>query len=85
MTSPRIPLWSADDPQTPPDIRDALDYARQRYGGNPNVMRVLSNHPEIARRYIDLSKIPYGEASSLTPIDRELAYTTTTMVNQCLY
>lgn len=81
----RVPVWDADDPETPPEVRDALKYARERFGGNPNVLRVLSNYPEMLRRYVDLSKIPYGDRSTLTPIDRELAYMTATVVNECLY
>lgn len=83
--APRAPVWSAEDPDAPEDVRDALEYAREKFGGNPNVMRVMANYPEILRRYIDLSKVPYGQKSTLTPIDRELAYMTTTVLNECFY
>ena len=81
----RSPLWDEDDPGTPDDVRAALDYSRDLLGENSNVMRVLANHPEIARRYIHLARVPYGPDSTLTKVQRELAYTTASSVNNCFY
>lgn len=81
----RIPVWDEDDPATPDDVRAALDYTRDLLGENPNVIRLLANHPEIARRYINLARVPYGPDSTLTKPQRELAYTTASSVNNCFY
>lgn len=81
----RIPIWDEKDPSTPPEMREALEYIEGEFGENLNVFRVMANHPEVARRYVDLVMIPYGEGSTITPAQRELAYTTTTVVNNCHY
>lgn len=81
----RIPVWDEDDPATPPEIAAALNHTRDLLGSNPNVIRVLANHPEMAKRYIDLARVPYGKDSTLSPMEREYAYTTASAVNSCYY
>lgn len=81
----RVPLWDEEDPGTPEDVRAALHYSRNLLGENSNVMRILANYPEIAKRYIHLAGVPYGPDSTLTAVQRELAYTTASSVNDCFY
>ena len=81
----RIPVWDEKDPSTPPEVREALEYIEGEFGEIINFWRVIANHPEVARRYVDLMMVPHGEDSTITPAQRELAYTTATVVNNCHY
>jgi len=81
----RIPVWDEKDPSTPPEVREALEYIDGEFGEIINFWRVIANHPEVARRYVDLMMVPHGEDSTITPAQRELAYTTATVVNNCHY
>ena len=81
----RIPVWNEHDPATPTEVRNALEYTGEQFGENLNVFRVMANHSEIARRYVDLAMISYGKNSTITPAQRELAYTTATVINSCHY
>ncbi len=54
-------------------------------GENLSVLRVMDNHPDVARRFVDLAMVSYGEKRTITPAQRELAYTTATVVNNCHY
>lgn len=81
----RIPVWDEHDDSTPREVREALDYVEEAFGGNLNVFRVMANHPDVARRYLDLAMVSYGEDSTITPAQRELAYTTASVVNTCHY
>lgn len=81
----RIPVWNEHDETTPEEIREALEYTGETFGGNLNVLRVMANHPDVARRFVDLAMVSYGEGSTITPAERELAYTTATVINNCHY
>ena len=82
----RIPIWKDDDPTTPPEIREALDYSGEKFGFNLNIQREMANHPRLAKAFSDLAIVSYDEEkSTITPAQRELAYTTATVVNNCHY
>ena len=81
----RVPVWNERNESTPEEIRAALEYSEEKFGGNLNVFRVMANHPDIMKRYLDLALVSYGEDSTITPAQRELAYTTATVVNNCHY
>lgn len=81
----RVPIWDEHDPSTPTEIRDALAYSGETFGLNLNIQREMANHPQLARAFIDLAMVSYGEESTITPAQRELAYTTATVVNNCHY
>ena len=81
----RIPVWHENDNSTPEEIRAALEYSEEKFGQNLNVFRVMANHPDVMQRYLDLALVSYGEDSTITPAQRELAYTTATVVNNCHY
>lgn len=81
----RIPIWNEKDPSTPPEVCDALEHIEEVFGGNLNVFRAMANHPEVARRYVDLIDVSYGKGSTITPAQRELAYTAATVENSCHY
>lgn len=80
-----IPVWHEEDESTPEEVRAALEYSEEKFGQNLNVFRVMANHPDVMRRYLDLALVSYGEDSTITPAQRELAYTTATVVNNCHY
>lgn len=81
----RIPIWDEKSPETPEDIRDALEYVEQGFGPPLNIQREMANHPEMVKSFMDLALVSYGGNSTITPAQRELAYTTTTVVNDCHY
>lgn len=81
----RIPIWDEQNPSTPPEIREALEYSGEKFGFNLNIQREMANHPQLAKAFSDLAIVSYGEESTITPAQRELAYTTATVVNNCHY
>ncbi len=81
----RIPIWDERDPSAPPKIRETLEYSGEKFGQNLNIQREMANHPQLAKAFIDLAMVSYGETSTITPAQRELAYTTATVVNNCHY
>ena len=81
----RIPIWDEYNPDTPREVKGSLEYVEQVFGPPLNIQREMSNHPEMVKRFSDLAAISYGENSTLTPAQREIAYTTTTVVNNCHY
>lgn len=81
----RIPIWHEDDSGNPAEIKDALEYSRENFGENLNIFREMANNPNVLKGFVDLTMTYYGEGSSISPAERELAYTTATVVNNCHY
>jgi alkylhydroperoxidase family enzyme len=81
----RIPIWDESNPDTPEEIRDALAHVEEVFGPPLNIQREMANHPEMVKRFSELAAVSYGENSTITGAERELAYTTTTVVNNCHY
>lgn len=81
----RIPIWDEKSPGTPEDVRESLEYVEEVFGPPLNIQREMANHPQMVRAFSDLASVSYGEASTITPAQRELAYTTATVVNNCHY
>ena len=78
----RLPLVDPDDPGTDLAARAALLAARERAGRDFNVYRAVANHPAVFEGLLSLTA---AARSSLTPAQRELAYTTATVTNDCHY
>ena len=78
----RLPFVDPDDPGTDPRARATLLGARERLGRDVNVYRAIANHPALLEALLGLTA---AARSSLTPAQRELAYTTATVVNDCHY
>ncbi len=81
----RIPLVDVDDPDTDPQaaalltsVRDAQDV------GILNVHRALANHPEMMEKFFALAQVAYID-NSLNSVQRELAYYTSAVANNCFY
>lgn len=82
----RIPIWDKNSPETPGEIRESLEHVERVFGGPPfDFHRVMSNHPEMVKRFTELYMVSLGENSTITPAHRELAYTTATVINNCHY
>ena len=80
----RLPLVDSEDPDADPAAREAL---RAAVGGGsiqPNVIRALANHPQAFEAMTGLTRLVYS-LSSLTPAQRELAYLTASVTNDCHY
>lgn len=82
----RIPIWKDDDPTMPGDVREAIEYAKGGTGFALNIQREMANNPAVLKGFSDLASTFYGaDGGSITPAERELAYTTATVVNNCHY
>ena len=68
------------------DADPAAAAALERAGGsiNPHVFRAMANHPEALDGFLTFGNAVYFQ-NSLTPAQRELAYLTASVVNQCHY
>lgn len=82
----RIQIWQDDTPDTSPGIADAIEYAKGGTGFALNIQREMANNPKVLKGFSDLAGAFYGEeGGSITAAERELAYTTATVVNNCHY
>ena len=81
----RIPLQSEDDPGLSAGARRILQESKALRGRIPNITRARANHPGMLVASTALANIIYGPDSLITPVERELAYTTATVVNGCYY
>ncbi len=80
----RIPLVSGDDPDADPQARALLAMVRESRGREVNVYRGIANHPGILEAVLKLGQVAYF-ANSLDPVQRELAYYTSAVTNECFY
>lgn len=82
----RIPLIDPDEEGTDPLARDVLALVSGRRGRTiaPNVYRAVANHPEALRAMVDFGTVVYFD-NSMTPAQRELAYLTASVTNDCHY
>ena len=82
----RLPLLSAHDPDTPAPAREALQHvtALRNRAVEPNVYRAVANHPEALQAMVEFGTVVYFQ-NSMTPAQRELAYLTASVTNDCHY
>lgn len=82
----RIPLVDSTAADVDPKAKEALDFARGLRGRavDPNVYRAMANHPDVLRKLVELGTVAYFE-NSMTPAQRELAYLTASVTNDCHY
>ena len=80
----RIPLISADDEDADPRAREILQKVRESRGREINVYRGIANHPELLQAVLHLGTVAYFR-NSLDPVQRELAYYTSAVTNECFY
>ena len=81
----RIPLIRSDDPDADPEAAAHVRAIESRRGGVAfNVHRALANHPELMSAMWAMADIAYFK-NSLTTVQRELAYYTSAVTNDCFY
>ena len=82
----RIPLVDSDDPTADPFAVEVLRSVSQHRNRtvDPNVYRAMANHPDALRSLVDFGTAVYFE-NSLSPAQRELAYLTASVTNDCHY
>jgi alkylhydroperoxidase family enzyme len=80
----RIPLVDPDDPNADPKARALLLRLREQVGRDINVLRALANHPDVLESFLHLGAQP-APSRHITPAQRELAYLTASVSNDCHY
>ena len=82
----RIPIWKDEDPAMPEAVKEAIEYAKEGAGFALNIQREMANNPKVLKGFSDFLVPFYGpEGGTITPTERELAYLTASVVNQCHY
>jgi alkylhydroperoxidase family enzyme len=82
----RIPLVDSNSDDADPAAREVLQQVSGGRGASiePNVYRAIANHPEALRAMAEFGTVVYFN-SSVTPAERELAYLTASVTNNCHY
>ncbi|HZQ83275.1 MAG TPA: carboxymuconolactone decarboxylase family protein [Acidimicrobiales bacterium] len=78
----RIPLVDPGDDSVDPRAKAAME--QTGFGIHPNVYRAIANHPGALEAFSAFGKAVYFE-NSITAAERELAYLTASVVNNCHY
>jgi alkylhydroperoxidase family enzyme len=86
----RIPLLDPDDENLDPAARQALlewqanarQLSARTTGRTPNIIRAMANHPGLLATF---RNFVYGPQARISPAQRELAYLTASVVNNCHY
>ena len=78
----RIPLIDPESDDGDPAGRAALERGGRSI--HPNVFRAMANHPDAFEGFMALGNAAYFQ-NSLTPAQRERAYLTASVVNDCHY
>ena len=81
----RIPLVDPDDPGVDPRVREMLGTitTMDKDGFLANVLRAWANHPELLGALTQTAHVFYS--GQLTAKERELAYLTASVLNDCHY
>jgi alkylhydroperoxidase family enzyme len=80
----RIPLVDPDDPNLDGATRGLLQGARAAAGRDYNIYRAIANHPQVLEGFAHFGASAYF-LSSLPPAQRELAYLSASVANDCHY
>ena len=82
----RIPLVDSADEGSDPLARQTLEHVRALRGRavDPNVYRAMANHPLALQKLVEFGTVVYFD-NSMTPAQRELAYLTASVTNECHY
>lgn len=82
----RMQIWQDDTPDTPPAVAEAIEHAAASAGFALNIQREMVNNPGVLKGFSEFTGAFYAEGvGTITPAERELAYTTATVVNNCHY
>jgi alkylhydroperoxidase family enzyme len=82
----RLPIVDPNDPDADAAAVDVLRRVSGRSGRTVprNVWATMANHPRALDKVADLARVVYF-ANSMTPAQRELAYLTASVTNDCHY
>jgi len=81
----RIPLVGSGDEDADARAREVLQAVSGARGSiEPNVYRAIANHPEALSAMARFASVVYFD-NSMTPSQRELAYLTASVTNDCHY
>ena len=82
----RLPLVSSDDENADPLAREVLKAVSAARGRSvdPNVYRAVANNPRALQKMVEFGTVVYFQ-NSMTPTQRELAYLTASVTNDCHY
>lgn len=82
----RLPLVDSDDADADPLAREVLKAVSRARGRSvdPNVYRAVANHPRALQKMVEFGTVVYFQ-NSMTPAQRELAYLTASVTNECHY
>jgi alkylhydroperoxidase family enzyme len=82
----RLPLVNSDDEGVDPLAREVLKAVSSARGRSvdPNVYRAVANHPRALQKMVEFGTVVYFK-NSVTPAQRELAYLTASVTNECHY
>ena len=82
----RLPLVDSDDDAADPLAREVLKAVSRARGRSvdPNVYRAVANHPRALQKMVEFGTVVYFQ-NSMTSAQRELAYLTASVTNECHY
>ena len=82
----RLPIVDPNDPSAEVDAARVLRDVGGRSGKSVprNVWATMANHPQALQKVADLARVVYS-GNSMTPAQRELAYLTASVTNDCHY
>lgn len=82
----RLPLVDSDDENADPLARQVLKAVAAARGRSvdPHVYRAVANHPRALQKMVEFGTVVYFQ-NSMTPAQRELAYLTASVTNECHY
>lgn len=78
----RLPLVDPNDPNTDPASAALLAGMFEAWGTEFNVLKAVANNPQVLEAY---AAFIGGVYTGLSGTERELAYLTTALVNECFY
>jgi alkylhydroperoxidase family enzyme len=82
----RLPLVDPDAEGTDPLATEVLRLVSglRNRSVPPNVYRAVANHPQALQKMVEFGTVVYFN-NSMTPAQRELAYLTASLTNDCHY
>ena len=80
----RLPLVDPEDPDADPRAAELLRAMRAVTGRDFAVLQAVANHPEVLQGLVGFLTVAYAN-NSLTPGQRELAYLSASVSNNCHY
>ncbi len=86
QTMGRLPLVDSSSDDADPLARQVLQAVSAARGRSvdPNVYRAVANHPQALQAMVQFGTVVYFQ-NTMSPAQRELAYLTASVTNECHY